>query len=243
MPAASCSTTSSVPLRVVRRLVPPRARLLDESVVAQALPRAGAHRAQGPTRARAGDRRRRRAWAAPCASRARRRCARAPGLVTVAAHPHSLGGAGGAARTDVAGGWTRPAISRALLERADRRRGGARPRPVAVGAGAVRRGAGRRQAAGRRCRCAQPAGAAARGARDDWVLTPHPGEAARLLGIDGATAVQADRLAAARELQARYGGTVVLKGAGSLIVQRRTTSPGSAIAAIPAWPPPAWATC
>jgi len=49
-----------------------------------------------------------------------------------------------------------------------------------------------------------------------WVLTPHPGEAARLLGITGA-AVQADRLGAARELQSRYGGVVVLKGAGSIV--------------------------
>lgn len=51
---------------------------------------------------------------------------------------------------------------------------------------------------------------------DRWVLTPHPGEAARLLGIATAD-VQRDRLAAARELQSRYGGTVVLKGAGSLV--------------------------
>lgn len=54
------------------------------------------------------------------------------------------------------------------------------------------------------------------GRRDDWVLTPHPGEAARLLGT-GVAAVEADRFAAVAALQARYGGTVVLKGAGSLI--------------------------
>jgi NAD(P)H-hydrate epimerase len=53
-------------------------------------------------------------------------------------------------------------------------------------------------------------------ARDDWVLTPHPGEAARLLGTSAAE-VQRDRLAAARELQRRYRGTVVLKGAGTLV--------------------------
>ena len=52
--------------------------------------------------------------------------------------------------------------------------------------------------------------------REDWVLTPHPGEAARMLGVDAAR-VQADRLGAARELQQRYGGTVVLKGAGSIV--------------------------
>ena len=48
------------------------------------------------------------------------------------------------------------------------------------------------------------------------MLTPHPGEAARLLGTTSA-AVQDDRLAAARTLQARYGGTVVLKGAGTIV--------------------------
>ncbi|MDR1074881.1 MAG: NAD(P)H-hydrate dehydratase [Xanthomonadaceae bacterium] len=49
------------------------------------------------------------------------------------------------------------------------------------------------------------------------VLTPHPGEAARLLGI-GATDVQLDRFSAARALAEAYRGVVVLKGAGSLVV-------------------------
>ncbi len=49
----------------------------------------------------------------------------------------------------------------------------------------------------------------------NWVLTPHPGEAARLLETDSAD-VQASRFEQVRELQARYGGTVVLKGAGTL---------------------------
>ncbi|KRE89630.1 carbohydrate kinase [Frateuria sp. Soil773] len=48
------------------------------------------------------------------------------------------------------------------------------------------------------------------------VLTPHPGEAARLLGSTVA-AIEADRFAAARELARRYDAVVVLKGAGSLI--------------------------
>ena len=52
--------------------------------------------------------------------------------------------------------------------------------------------------------------------RSHWVLTPHPGEAGRLLGSDGAT-VQQDRFAAASGVLARYGGCVVLKGAGTLI--------------------------
>jgi NAD(P)H-hydrate epimerase len=50
---------------------------------------------------------------------------------------------------------------------------------------------------------------------EDWVLTPHPGEAARLLGSSTA-AVQADRLAALHALCERRGGTVVLKGATTL---------------------------
>jgi NAD(P)H-hydrate epimerase len=53
--------------------------------------------------------------------------------------------------------------------------------------------------------------------RADWVLTPHPGEAARLLGHDDAAGVQHDRPGVARSLQAAYGGTVVLKGAGSIV--------------------------
>ncbi len=55
--------------------------------------------------------------------------------------------------------------------------------------------------------------------RDDWILTPHPGEAARLLGRaeTKGTDVQADRFGAVEQLQQFYGGTVILKGAGSLI--------------------------
>lgn len=52
--------------------------------------------------------------------------------------------------------------------------------------------------------------------RDNWVLTPHPGEAARLLGCSSKE-IQADRFAAVYELQKRYGGVVILKGAGTLI--------------------------
>ena len=52
--------------------------------------------------------------------------------------------------------------------------------------------------------------------REEWILTPHPGEAARLLGCSTAE-VQADRLAAVQAIQSRYGGVVVLKGAGTLI--------------------------
>jgi hydroxyethylthiazole kinase-like uncharacterized protein yjeF len=50
----------------------------------------------------------------------------------------------------------------------------------------------------------------------NWVLTPHPGEAGRLLNWS-AVQVQADRLTAARSIAAKYRSTVVLKGAASLV--------------------------
>jgi len=59
------------------------------------------------------------------------------------------------------------------------------------------------------------------------VLTPHPGEAARLLACTVA-AVEADRFAAVRELQRRYAGVVVLKGAGTLVA-----APGRPVAVCP----------
>ena len=52
--------------------------------------------------------------------------------------------------------------------------------------------------------------------RPDWVLTPHEGEAARLLGVTRDD-VAADRPAAVAQLQHRYGGVAVLKGAGTLV--------------------------
>ncbi|HEU0197968.1 MAG TPA: NAD(P)H-hydrate dehydratase, partial [Nevskiaceae bacterium] len=52
----------------------------------------------------------------------------------------------------------------------------------------------------------------------EWILTPHPGEAARLLGCSTHD-IQADRLAAVRRLAERYGGYPVLKGAGTLVWQ------------------------
>lgn len=50
----------------------------------------------------------------------------------------------------------------------------------------------------------------------DAILTPHPGEAARLLGIENAQ-VQRDRFAAAQAIADRYGAAVVLKGAGTIV--------------------------
>ena len=51
------------------------------------------------------------------------------------------------------------------------------------------------------------------------VLTPHPGEAALLLGCD-IKAIQADRVAAVRKLAQKFACSVVLKGADSLCVTR-----------------------
>jgi NAD(P)H-hydrate epimerase len=50
----------------------------------------------------------------------------------------------------------------------------------------------------------------------DWVLTPHPGEASRLLSCSTAE-IQQDRFAGVSAIQAKYGGIAVLKGAGTLI--------------------------
>ena len=51
---------------------------------------------------------------------------------------------------------------------------------------------------------------------DNWVLTPHPGEAGRLLSITSSE-IQRDRFTAIKNMQSQYGGVIVLKGAGSLI--------------------------
>lgn len=56
-----------------------------------------------------------------------------------------------------------------------------------------------------------------------WILTPHPGEAARLLNTT-AEAIQQDRLGAAEALVDKFGGVVILKGAGTIIIDE-TKSP------------------
>ncbi|MGV3592671.1 MAG: NAD(P)H-hydrate dehydratase [Gammaproteobacteria bacterium] len=48
------------------------------------------------------------------------------------------------------------------------------------------------------------------------LLTPHPGEAARLLGVESGI-INADRPAAALALQRKFGGAAVLKGSGTLV--------------------------
>jgi hydroxyethylthiazole kinase-like uncharacterized protein yjeF len=52
--------------------------------------------------------------------------------------------------------------------------------------------------------------------REDWILTPHPGEAGRLLGLT-TEKIQSDRLSALQSLVERYGGVSVLKGRCTLI--------------------------
>ncbi|OAI16118.1 bifunctional ADP-dependent (S)-NAD(P)H-hydrate dehydratase/NAD(P)H-hydrate epimerase [Methylomonas lenta] len=69
--------------------------------------------------------------------------------------------------------------------------------------------------------------------RENWILTPHPGEAARLLGASSRE-IAADRFAAVKNLQMQYGGVSLLKGAGSLIADQQavfvsaTGNPGMA---------------
>ena len=67
----------------------------------------------------------------------------------------------------------------------------------------------------------------------DWILTPHPGEASRLLRCS-TTDIQQDRFAAVLAIQASYGGVAVLKGDGTLIASENqcavstTGNPGMA---------------
>ncbi len=72
---------------------------------------------------------------------------------------------------------------------------------------------------------------ALRASRGPRVLTPHPGEAARLLGISTA-AVQVDRYAAAHALAERTGHVAVLKGARTIVAE-----PGGRMAVIAAGTP------
>lgn len=72
--------------------------------------------------------------------------------------------------------------------------------------------------------------------RADTILTPHPGEAARLLGTS-ASDVQADRFQAAHAMCERYRCVVVLKGAGTIVAAPAQTprvidagNPGMAVA-------------
>ena len=53
--------------------------------------------------------------------------------------------------------------------------------------------------------------------RASWILTPHPGEAARLLGVP-TPSLEGNRFQTVQVLYDRYGGCVLLKGAGTLIL-------------------------
>ena len=63
---------------------------------------------------------------------------------------------------------------------------------------------------------------AMRSSCEKWLLTPHPGEAARLLGCTSAE-VEADRFGALGALLACFPGAVVLKGAGTLVADAAST--------------------
>ena len=52
--------------------------------------------------------------------------------------------------------------------------------------------------------------------RDNWILTPHPAEAARLLGNSTAD-IQADRVGAAQALAGKFNAVVALKGCGTVV--------------------------
>jgi NAD(P)H-hydrate epimerase len=52
--------------------------------------------------------------------------------------------------------------------------------------------------------------------RDNWILTPHPGEAAELLSCTVAD-IEKDRFSSVRKIAQQYGGICILKGSGSLI--------------------------
>ena len=54
---------------------------------------------------------------------------------------------------------------------------------------------------------------------EHWILTPHPGEAARLLETSSG-AIQAARIDAIKRMAQRFGGTIVLKGAGTLVTSK-----------------------
>ena len=60
------------------------------------------------------------------------------------------------------------------------------------------------------------------GAKSSVILTPHPGELARLRGKD-ISAIQADRCGAARQAAAETGATIILKGAGTVVTAREQT--------------------
>lgn len=142
-------------------------------------------------------------------------CRAGAGLVTVAAHPSSVAAVAAARAELIVHGVAQPADLAPLVRAAD---------VIAIGPGLGRDAWAQRlfgavldarrplvvDADALNLLAAEPQG------RADWILTPHPGEAARLLDCT-AREVQADRMGATRALAGRFGGVVVLKGAGTLI--------------------------
>lgn len=196
------------------RAVEPDARLLGEDALRRALPprRRGAHKGDhGHVLVVGGE-----VGYAGAARMAGEAAARVgAGLVTVATRPEHAGLVS-AARPEL--------MARPVARAADLRPALARATVVAVGPG-LGQGAWARELLAAALDSGLPLVvdadalnllAAEPIRRHDWVLTPHPGEAGRLLGWTSA-AVQADRYAAARALAARYGGTCVLKGSGTLV--------------------------
>lgn len=57
-------------------------------------------------------------------------------------------------------------------------------------------------------------------AQNNWILTPHVGEAARLLKCT-TKKINADRVCAAQSLQQKFHGVIILKGAGTLICDEK----------------------
>ena len=154
------------------------------------------------------------------------------GLLTVAAPPEAFGPLPPEAMrlplpADAEGEITEAAAEAVLREAGG---DGRRPDAIAVGPGLGRRPGVRAAVRRIASETRQPtvldadglhayAGdASALSGREGLALTPHPGEAARLLGAAPAE-VEADRVAAARRLAAASGAAVVLKGRGAVVAE------------------------
>lgn len=154
------------------------------------------------------------------------------GLLTVAAPPEAFGPLPPEAMrlplpADAEGEVTEAAAEAVLREAAE---DGRRPDAIALGPGLGRRPGVRAAVRRIASETAQPAvldadglhaysgGASALSGREGLALTPHPGEAARLLGAAPAE-VEADRVAAARRLAGASGAAVALKGRGAVVAE------------------------